>query len=66
MKKIYRVRITGDKYPLDFNVEASGWATAIARAVREWGKSSAGKGSRTNKLTLTAIKSTPLLLSEEK
>jgi hypothetical protein len=35
MKKVYRISIT-DKYPMDYNIEASSWATAIGRAVREW------------------------------
>lgn len=57
--KIYRVKITGDKYPTEYNVEASGWGTAINRAVREWKKRF--KGSRTKELKIHAIKSSEVL-----
>ena len=57
--KIYRVKITGDRFPTDYNVQASCWATGIARAVREWQKRF--KGNRTEFLNIRAIKSTPLL-----
>lgn len=50
----YRITISGDKWPSDYVVEASGWPTAIARAVRKW--KSANKGSRTSKLSIQAIK----------
>ncbi len=63
MKKVYRVSIT-DKYPTDFNVEASSWSTAISRAVREWQKGK-GKGSRTDRLRISAIKSSPILREKE-
>jgi hypothetical protein len=59
MKKVYRVSIT-DKYPMDYNVEATSWATAIARGVREWQRTK-GKGSRSDKLRITAVKTSPIL-----
>ena len=59
MKKVYRVSIT-DKYPMDYNIEASSWSTAIGRALREWQKTK-GKGSRTDKLRISAVKTTPIL-----
>ena len=57
--RIYRVKITGDKYPTEYNVEASGWGTAINRAVREWKKRF--KGSRTNELKIQAVKSSSVI-----
>ena len=62
--RIYRITISGDKYPTDYNVEASNWGTAVARATREWCKRF--KGSRTTELKIRAIKSTTLIRSEEK
>ena len=56
---IYRVIIRADKYPTEYNVEASGWATGVARAIREWKKRF--KGSRTDELTIKAVKSSPIL-----
>ncbi len=61
--KIYRVSITADKYPTEYNVEASNWGTAIARACREWAKRF--RGSRTTTLKITAIKSGPVLRSAD-
>jgi hypothetical protein len=62
--RIYRVTIIGDRYPTDYNVEASNWGTAIARAVREWCKRF--KGSRTTELKIKAIKSTILIKETDK
>jgi hypothetical protein len=61
--KIYRIQITGDRYPTDYYVKASSWATAIARGVREWKKRF--KGAKTNKLRIVAVKGGPLLQEEE-
>ena len=61
--KIYRVQITGDKYPTDYTVQASSWGTAINRAVREWQRKF--KGSRTGELKIKAIKSGELLKEEK-
>ena len=57
--RIYRITIRGEKYPMDFNVQASNWGTAISRAVKEWKQRF--KRSRTDKLNITAIKSGELL-----
>ena len=61
--KIYRVKVRGDKYPTEFVVQASSWATAVARAIREWKERF--KGSRTQELHITAF-SSGKLLSEDK
>lgn len=61
--KVYRITIRANKYPTDYNVQASNWGTAVARAIREWQKEF--KGSKATELHIKAIKSTPLL-SEEK
>lgn len=34
--RVYRVIIRADKYPTEYSVQASNWATAAARGVREW------------------------------
>jgi hypothetical protein len=62
--KIYRIKIRGDKYPTEYVVQASGWATAVGRAVREWKQRF--KGSRTEELHITAFSSGKLLQAEEK
>jgi hypothetical protein len=62
--KTYRVTITADKYPTEYIVSATGWATAIARAIREW-KANKGKGSRTQLLSVRAVKSGELLIAKE-
>lgn len=63
MKKAYRIGITGDRYPTEYIVEASGWATAVARAIREWKKRF--KGSKTDKLIIRAFKGHAVLRSEK-
>ncbi|MCH7541854.1 hypothetical protein IH981_03745 [Patescibacteria group bacterium] len=60
--KAYRIKITGDKYPTEYTVEASGWSTAIARAIKEWKKRF--KGSRTEELKIHAIKGGAILREE--
>ena len=57
--KIYRVSITGDRYPTEYAVQASGWATAASRAIKEWKKRF--KGSRTSELSVKITKSGELL-----
>lgn len=57
--RIYRVKILADKYPTEYNVNASSWGTAISRAIKEWKKRF--KGSRATELKITAIKSGELL-----
>ncbi len=51
----YRFTISGDRWASDFIVEATNWATGVARAVREWRKKE-GKGSRTLQLTIKGYK----------
>lgn len=55
----FRVRVRGDRWETEYTVEASGWPTAIARAIKLW-KKSEGKGSRTQELSVKAIKQTNL------
>lgn len=62
--KVYRVKVTADKYPTDYTVQASGWGTAVNRAVREWQKRF--KGSRTSELKIHAVKGGNLLKAEDK
>jgi len=52
--KHYHATITGDKYPMDFTVEASSWATAVSRATRLWQKRF--KGSRAESLSIRITK----------
>ena len=62
--KAFRVVITADKYPTEYIVEASNWATGIARAIREWAKKK-GKGSRTEQITIRAYKNGSLLTEKD-
>jgi hypothetical protein len=52
--KQYRATITGDRFPLDFTVEATSWPTAVSRATRAWQKRF--KGNRTPTLTIRIVK----------
>jgi hypothetical protein len=61
--KTYRIKIRADKYPTEYLVHASNWATAIARAIREWRERF--KGNRSLELHITAFCSGKLL-SEDK
>ncbi len=49
--KVYTATIRADRYPMTYTVEASGWPTAVARAVKLW--KSRFKGSRTKELHIT-------------
>ena len=60
---VYRVKITADKYPTEYIVNASGWGTAVNRAIKEWKKRF--KGSRPSELRIHAIKGGQLLKAEE-
>lgn len=57
--RIFRISIRGAKYPLDYDVQASNWAPAISRAIKQWQKR--GKRERCEKLTIVAIRSGELL-----
>jgi hypothetical protein len=50
---IYKATIYGDKYPTDYQVEASNWATASARSVREWQKRFKGNRAKQIKIIIT-------------
>ena len=63
--KTYKVTIIADKWPSDFTLEATDWTAAINRAVREW-KRSTGKNSRTETLSIKAIKFDVSLKASEK
>ena len=52
--QLYRATISADKFPLDFNVEASDWSTASARAIRLWKKRF--KGSRATELRIRLVR----------
>lgn len=54
MKTSYRITITGDRYPTAYDVQATNWATAVARGVKAWRK--AFKGAKTDCLRIIAIK----------
>jgi hypothetical protein len=60
----YRVSIIADRYPTEYFVQASGWATAVARAIREWKKKF--KGSRTQQLKINVIKGSRMLTTDDK
>lgn len=57
--RLYRVTISADRYPTDYTVQATGWGTALNRAMKEWQKRF--KGSRATALTIKAVKSGSLL-----
>lgn len=58
----YRVSITADRYPTNYEVNASGWGTAISRAVRQWKKRFSG--SRATEIKIHAIKGTEVRKEE--
>jgi len=51
----FRFIIQADRWPSEYNIEASNWATATARALRLW-KTKDGKGSRTGQISIKAHK----------
>lgn len=51
----FKFIIQGDKWPSEYNTEASNWATATARAVKAWRKKD-GKGSRTQQISIKGYK----------
>jgi hypothetical protein len=61
--KLYRVTIQADKWPSDYHVQASGWGTAVSRAIREWKKKF--KGSRASEMTIKVYKSSDVLTAEK-
>lgn len=50
----YNITITADRYPTTYEVQASNWATALARATRLWAKKF--RGCRADTLKINAIK----------
>lgn len=61
--KLYRITISADRYPTEWSVEATSWATAVARAIRLWQKRF--KGSRTEELRVTAVKGGAVIRESE-
>ena len=62
--QIYRIIIIADKYPTEYTIEASGWGTAINRAIKKWKQRF--KGSRACELNIKAFKSGDLLRTVDK
>jgi hypothetical protein len=52
--KHFKVTITGDRFPTEYMVTGTSWATAAGRAVRLWQKRF--KGSRTPTLSIRIVK----------
>lgn len=52
--KTYKATIIGDRYPMTFQTEASSWATATARLVRQYQKRF--KGSRADQLSIKVVR----------
>ncbi len=59
----YRVKVQADKWACEYTVEAIGWSTAIARAIKQWRKKD-GKGSRAKELSAKAWKVGKLLIGD--
>lgn len=53
--KTYRVSITASRFPTDYEVKASNFATAVARAVKLWRKRF--KGQKESELRIHAVQS---------
>ena len=62
--KSFKAVIRADKYPSEYYIEASSWATATARAVRQWSKTK-GKGSKTDSLHIRISKGGTILREED-
>lgn len=58
--RTFKVIIQGNKYPSEYYVQASGWSTGVARAIKEWQKKK-GKGTHTDKLRIVAVKGSAIL-----
>lgn len=52
--KTYMATVRGDRYPMSYQVQASSWPTAAARAIRLWQQRF--KGSKTPELTIKIVK----------
>lgn len=52
--RTFRVTIIGDKYPTEYTIQATGFPTAVSRAIREWQRRF--KGSRTPDLRIHVVK----------
>lgn len=50
----YRIQVTADRYPTEYAVEASNWATAVARGIRLWQKKF--KGTHAIELKISVVR----------
>ena len=57
MIKTYQAEIFADKWPYKVTVEGSGWGTAASRAMKQWKKTSVGRGSRAKSITIRLVRS---------
>lgn len=57
--RVYRIIIQADKYPMEYSVQASNFATAAARGIREWHERF--KGTRATEIKIKVIKGGKLL-----
>jgi hypothetical protein len=62
--RVYRVIVQADKYPMEWSVQASNFATAAARGIREW--HNRFKGTRATEVKIKIIKGGELLKENEK
>jgi len=63
MKASYKITITGDRYPTEYNISASNWKQAIGKAIVQWKQRF--KGNRTNELRILAVKLNSLKIPAE-
>lgn len=64
--RVFRVIIQADKYPTEYSVQASNWATAAARGVREWNERFKRKKIKGDEIKIKVIRGGQLLKSEDK
>lgn len=63
--RIYRIIIQADRYPTEYSVQATSYATAAARGIREWHKRFKGKKITNNELKIKVIRGGELLKAED-
>lgn len=51
--RTFRINVQADRYPTEYVVEATGAATAVSRAMRDWKKRF--KGSRATEWTVRIV-----------
>ena len=64
--KVFRVTIQADRFPTEYSVQATNYATAAARGIREWHKRFKGRKITNNEIKIKVIKGGELLKAEEK